>query len=110
MLAVKGNYGEVASALVKAGADPNTPYLDEDGVSHNLLMDAIIVENEDFAKLLIESGADLYHEDEHKVTTLLQASHRGMKDIVKLLLEKHLAGGNGHEDWIDAPSDEGITP
>lgn len=110
MLAVKGNYGEVASALVEAGADPNTPYLDEDGVSHNLLMDAIIVENEDFARLLIESGADLYHEDEHKVTTLLQASHRGMKDIVKLLLEKHLAGASNHEGWIDVPSDEGITP
>ena len=31
LLAVKGNYGEVASALVRAGADPNTPYVDEDG-------------------------------------------------------------------------------
>eukprot|EP00562_Extubocellulus_spinifer_P004543 CAMPEP_0178518028 /NCGR_PEP_ID=MMETSP0696-20121128/26021_1 /TAXON_ID=265572 /ORGANISM="Extubocellulus spinifer, Strain CCMP396" /LENGTH=908 /DNA_ID=CAMNT_0020148529 /DNA_START=66 /DNA_END=2792 /DNA_ORIENTATION=- len=109
LLAVKGNYGEIATVLVKAGADPNTPYVDEDGESHNLLMDAIIVENEDFAQLLIESGADLYHEDEHKVTTLLQASHRGMKDIVKLLLEKHLAGGT-HEGWINSSSDEGITP
>jgi len=32
---------------------------DEDGVEHNLLMDAIIVENEKFAKLLIEKGADV---------------------------------------------------
>jgi ankyrin repeat protein len=31
LLAVKGNYGEVASALVRAGADLNTPCVDEDG-------------------------------------------------------------------------------
>ncbi len=29
--ALKGKYGEVASALVMAGADLNTPYVDEDG-------------------------------------------------------------------------------
>ena len=31
LLALKGKYGEVASALVMAGADLNTPYVDEDG-------------------------------------------------------------------------------
>jgi hypothetical protein len=33
-----------------AGADPSTPYVD-DGESHDLLFDAIMVENEEFAKL-----------------------------------------------------------
>jgi ankyrin repeat protein len=111
LLAVKGNYGEVASALVKAGADPNTPYVDEEGESHNLLMDSIIVENEDFALLLIENGADLYYRDDHKVTTLLQAAHRGMGNVTKALLDKHTASPkSGEETWVDDASDEGVTP
>ena len=107
-LAVKNNHGDTAIALVKAGADPNTVYTDEEGVTHNLLMDAITVENEEFAKLLAEKGADLYHVDDKKVTTLLQASHRGLTDVVKILLEKHAAGGKS--GYIDDASDEGITP
>jgi len=110
MLAVKGNYGEVASVLVEAGADPDTPYVDDDGDSHNLLMDAIIVENAEFALLLIEHGANLYHEDDHKVSTLLQASHRGMSEVVQKLLEKYSGEDSPKEGWVDSPSDEGITP
>uniref|UniRef100_A0A6U3Q8H2 Uncharacterized protein n=2 Tax=Ditylum brightwellii TaxID=49249 RepID=A0A6U3Q8H2_9STRA len=109
LLSVKGNFGEVATELVRAGADPNTVYVDEDGESHNLLMDAIIVENDEFAILLIGNGADPYHEDENKVTTLLQASHRGMADVVKALLKRHKDAG-GKEGYVDSPSDEGITP
>jgi len=105
LLAVKGNYGDVAMALVKGGADPNTPYVDDDGTSHNLLFDSLIVENDEFAALLIESGADIYHEDEHKVTALLQASHRGLGEVVTALLSK-----NSKQEWIDSASDENITP
>jgi serine/threonine-protein phosphatase 6 regulatory ankyrin repeat subunit B len=108
MLAVKNNHADTAIALLKAGADPNTVYTDEEGQEHNLLMDAITVENEEFAKLLAEKGADLYYVDEKKVTTLLQASHRGLTDIVQILLEKHAAGGKG--GYLDDASDEGITP
>jgi serine/threonine-protein phosphatase 6 regulatory ankyrin repeat subunit B len=108
LLAVKGSYGEVAIALVKAGADPNTPYVDDEGVEHNLLFDAIMVENEEFATLLITSGADLYYKDEKKVSTLLQASHRGLVPVVQALLEKHAA--NGKEGYIDDASDDGISP
>ena len=104
LLAVKGNYGDVASALVKGGADPNTPYVDEEGDSHNLLVDSIIVENGEFSELLITSGADIYHQDDHQVTSLLQASHRGMTDVVKSLIK-----ANTKSDWIDTASDEGIT-
>ena len=111
MLAVKGNYGEVASALVKAGADPNTPYVDDEGETHNLLMDSIIVENADFALLLIESGAELYHRDNHQVTTLLQAAHRGMLNVTEALLDKHASSPKaGEEGWVDNASDEGVTP
>jgi ankyrin repeat protein len=111
LLAVKGNYGEVASALVRAGADPNTPYVDEDGEPHNLLMDSIIVENADFALLLIEHGADLYHRDDHRVTTLLQASHRGVANVTEALLNRHASSPKaGEEGWVDYASDEGVTP
>ncbi|KAL9181110.1 hypothetical protein ACHAXT_009915 [Thalassiosira profunda] len=111
LLAVKGNYGEVASALVKAGADPNTPYVDDEGASHNLLMDSIIVENADFALLLIEHGADPYYKDDHGVTTLLQAAHRGIANVTNALLDKHSASPKaGEEGWVDAASDEGVTP
>ena len=111
LLAVKGNYGEVASALIKAGADPNTPYVDDDGVSHNLLMDSIIVENADFALLLIEHGADLYYRDKSNVTTLLQAAHRGIANVTEALLNKHTSSPKaGEERWVDDPSDEGVTP
>lgn len=111
LLAVKGNYGEVASVLVKAGADPNTPYIDDEGESHNLLMDSIIVENADFALLLIEHGADLYYKDDHKVTTLLQAAHRGIVNVTEALLNKHAASPKkGEETWADDASDEGVTP
>lgn len=108
LLAVKGNHGDVASALVEGGADPNTPYVDDEGESHNLLLDSIIVENSDFALLLISKGADIYSEDEHKVTTLLQASHRGMVDVVRALISKH--GGGDKKGWLDSASDQGITP
>ena len=111
LLSVKGNYGEVASALVKAGADPNTPYIDDEGESHNLLMDSIIVENADFALLLIEHGADLYYKDDHKVTTLLQAAHRGIINVTEALLNKHAESPKaGEENWVDDASDEGVTP
>lgn len=105
LLAVKGNYGDVAIALVEGGADPNTPYVDDEGASHNLLFDSLIVENSEFAQLLIEKGADIYHQDEHKVTTLLQASHRGMTEVVKALLSK-----NTKKSFVDDASDENITP
>mmetsp|Transcript_22320 Transcript_22320/g.52576 ORF Transcript_22320/g.52576 Transcript_22320/m.52576 type:complete len:914 (-) Transcript_22320:70-2811(-) len=108
-LAVQGNYGEIANLLVGAGADPNTPYVDDEGVSHNLLFDAIMVENEEFALLLIDAGADLYYTDEKKVSTLLQASHRGLTDIVKALLEKH-AANDSSADYVDLASEDGITP
>jgi len=108
LLAIKGSYGEVASALVKAGADPNTPYVDDEGVEHNLLFDSIMVENEEFATLLIANGADIYYKDEKNVSTLLQASHRGLTVVVKALLEKHAANGKG--GYLDDASDDGITP
>ena len=105
VMAVKGNYGEVAKVLVEAGSDPNTPYVDDDGDSHNLLFDAIMVENDAFALLLISKGADIKHTDEKKVTTLLQASHRGLTDVVKALLEKDSSAA-----YINAASEDAITP
>mmetsp|Transcript_27117 Transcript_27117/g.38869 ORF Transcript_27117/g.38869 Transcript_27117/m.38869 type:complete len:938 (-) Transcript_27117:892-3705(-) len=115
LMAVTGNHGELATLLVSKGADPNTVYVDEEGASHNLLMDAIIVENEEFASLLITKGADIYYVDDTSVSTLLQASHRGLEKIVGLLLEKHaLASTEDKESiqskYIDFPSSEGITP
>jgi ankyrin repeat protein len=109
VLAVQGNYGEVASVLVEAGADPNTPYVDDEGDAHNLLFDAIMVENEEFALLLIEKGATISYFDDKKVSTLLQASHRGLTNVVKALLQRHSENG-GKDDYIDVASEDGITP
>ena len=108
-LAIKGNYGDVAIALIKAGADPNMPFTDEEGVEHNLLFDSIMVENEEFAKVLVEKGADLYHKDAKLVSTLLQASHRGLVDVVRVLVDAHKSRGNG-STFLDDASDEGVTP
>jgi len=111
LLAVQGNYGEVAHELVKAGADPNTSFKDKEDEEHNLLFDAVMVENNDFANLLIEKGADLYHQDNKKVTTLLQASHRGLTDVAENLVNKHLNDKkNKEKPYIDEPSEDGITP
>lgn len=109
ILAIKGDHREVASALVRAGADPNTQYIDDTGVAHNLLFDAIVAENEEFAKILIENGANIYYADEKKVTILLQACHRGYVDIVTMLLAKHLQAGD-NADFIEAASMESVTP
>ena len=112
-LAIKGNYDEVATTLVKAGANPNQAYVDDDGVSHNLLFDAIMIENEEFATLLVENGADLYYVDEKKVSTLLQASHRGLKKVVDALLVKHgtdVTAGTAKSNYLNEASDDGITP
>lgn len=107
-LAIKGNYGEVSTMLISAGADPNTSFTDDKGQEHNLLFDAIMVENEMFAKVLIEKGADIYYKDEKGVTTLLQACHRGLVDIAQMLVDKHKASGKA--GFIDDASDEGISP
>lgn len=108
VMAVQGNHGEVASALVAAGSDPNTPYVDDDGETRNLLFDSIVVENEDFALLLIERGADIYYKDEKNVNTLLQANHRGLGKIVQALLASHASGGSS-DAYIDDISDDGMT-
>ena len=95
---------------MRAGADPDTPYVDDEGESHNLLMDSIIVENADFALLLIEHGADLYYTDDHQVTTLLQAAHRGITNVTDALLVKHAGAPKAGEDcWVDNASDENVT-
>jgi ankyrin repeat protein len=108
-LAIKGNYGEVAAALVKYGADPNTVFVDDENVTHNLLFDSILIENVDFAISLIEKGADLYYKDDKGVTTLLQASHRGLLDVVEKLLQAHKTRGS-NDDYIGASSEEGVSP
>jgi ankyrin repeat protein len=107
VMAVQGNHGEVASVLVSAGSDPNTAYTDDDGVEHNLLFDAIVVEHEEFATLLIQHGSNIYHKDDKNVNTLLQASHRGLHQVVEALLRKH---GKPETPFIDDASDDGITP
>lgn len=101
--AVSGNYGEVAYALVENGADPNDAYIDEDQRAHNLLWDSIIVENTKFSVLLINKGADLGHRDEHNVTVLIQAAHKGQKDVVEAMIERQA------EIEVGAANDEGTT-
>ena len=57
---------------------------------NNLLYDApaVIVENDEFAELLLANGAKADHVDDAGVTVLIQAAHRGMAGVVGLLLER----------------------
>ncbi|GMI48513.1 hypothetical protein TrCOL_g5911 [Triparma columacea] len=103
--AVKANHGEIASLIIENGGDPNEPYIDEDDVPHNLLMDSIIVENSEFAKLLISKGADVSHVDETGVSTVLQASHRGLTDVVEMLLKSTTSKAD-----LNAANEDGISP
>lgn len=66
-------------------------------------MVSIIVENGDFSVLLVEKGADVdvYSKDDHKATTLLQLSHRGMIPVVEALLATH-GGSSGEENSLMA--------
>jgi ankyrin repeat protein len=74
-------------------------------------MDSIIVENANFALLLIEHGADVYYCDGHKVTTLLQAAHRGISNVTEALLNRHaLSPKAWEESWVDYASNKGVTP
>jgi hypothetical protein len=96
--AVKGNHGEVASTLVRASADPSTPYVHEEGELHNLLMDSIIIKNANFVLLLIKHGADVYYRNNHKVMTLLQAAHRGISNVTEALLNRHALSPKAWEE------------
>lgn len=104
-LAVNGNYGKVAIALVKAGADPNTEVIDKDGESRNIVFNSLLVENVELAKALLEKGADYSFADEKKVSVLLQASHRGFTDIVELILKRKPS-----KEYLDSASEEGVSP
>ncbi len=96
---------------MRAGANPNTPYVHEEGKLHNLLMDSIIVKNANFALLLIKHGADVYYRDNHKVMMLLQAAHRGISNVTEALLNRHaLFPKAWEESWVDYASNKGVTP
>ena len=112
VLAVRNNFGTTASLLLEYGADPNVSYSSDDDSDdsvtsvHNLLMDALIVENEDFAKLLIAKGAALDFVDDEggNVSILLQAAHRGLTEVVTEMLPKI------DKKFIEFINDEGVTP
>ena len=86
--ALKGSHDSVAAYLVEHGADPNDVLLDEKGKKHNLLMDAIVVSNKEFALLLIEKGANISHVDAEGVSVSTQAAHQGLLPVVAALVEK----------------------
>ena len=84
--AVKGDHTAVATYLVQHGADPNGVSIDEKKEAHNLLTDAIVVNNTELASLLVEKGANIEYADEDGVTVLTQAAYLGEVPIVKALL------------------------
>jgi ankyrin repeat protein len=88
--------------LVEHGANPNDVYIDEKNKTHNLLMDAIIVNNTEFALLLLDKGATTAFKDKEEVTVLTQAAYQGQSDVVKKLLSMNV------DDTV--PNKEGINP
>ena len=99
--AVKGNFGAVAMYLVEHGANPNDVYIDEKKKKHNLLMDSVLVSNIEFAKLLIEKGADPNYADDEGVTVVTQAAYMGLKDIVEMLVQKDADVTMANKEGID---------
>ncbi len=69
--AVKGDHAAVATYLVQHGADPNDVSIDEKKKAHNLLMDAIMVNNTELASLLVERGAIIKYADEDGMAVLI---------------------------------------
>jgi len=61
----------VATYLVQHGADPNDVSIDEKKKAHNLLMDAIMVNNTELASLLVERGAIIKYADEDGMAVLI---------------------------------------
>ena len=99
--AIKGNFGAVAMYLVEHGANPNDVYIDEKKKKHNLLMDSVLVSNIEFAKLLIEKGADPNYADDEGVTVVTQAAYMGLKDIVEMLVQKDADVTMANKEGID---------
>ena len=103
--AMKGNFLEIAKILVVGGANPNDLYKDEKTSKvHHLLMDSILANNEDFAALLVNHGANTSYVDEDGVTPLIQAAYQGMTEIVKALLSQETASVD-----VSAMNNEGIN-
>jgi ankyrin repeat protein len=70
-----------------------------------------MVKNANFALLLIEHSVDMYYRDDHKVTMLLQAAHRGISNVTEALLNRHaLSPKAWEESWVNCASNKGITP
>jgi len=129
--AVAGGHSKVAFALVKAGADPNDAYVDEQAKNHNLLEDAINAADDDFASLLVAKGAhfnadiivsaaskglnatidamiiinpDLPHvQNARNATPLFAAANEGQSTVVSSLLAVQPAAANQYDT-------DGTTP
>ena len=89
LYAVKGNHVDTAKLLVQSGANPNDVYIDDKKKPHNLLMDSVVLNNTEFALLLLEKGANVDYQDDDGVTVITQASYQGQTRIVESLLKKH---------------------
>jgi ankyrin repeat protein len=87
---------------VQHGADPNDVFVDEKGKAHNLLMDAIVVSNKEYALLLIEKGANVTYANPEGVTVTTQAAYQGELAVVEALLAKGVD--------ITVANNEGIDP
>jgi ankyrin repeat protein len=99
--AVKSGFYKVAAYLLDYGANANDEYVDEKGVQHNLLMDAITTNRTEFAFALIDKGANLTYADSDGVTLLTQAAYLGYTDIVKYLLHKEASCTEANKEGIN---------
>ena len=102
LAAIKGSFMDIAHYLVQHGANPDDTFIDDKKKAHNLLMDAIIANNTDFAIALVQSGANLSYVDDDGVNALTQAAYQGYTDVVRELIFK---GAN-----VAVANKEGINP
>ena len=80
---ISNNYLRGVEKAIERGADVNFP-----NQGHTFLVTAILNNNFDIIKCLVEHGADVNKRDSYPYKTpLMYAAHRGYFDIVKYLVE-----------------------
>ena len=88
--AIKGNFTDVAIYLLEHGANPNEIFVDDNGNEHNLLLDAVVESQIQFALKLLENGADFSATDSDGVSIITHASFQGIQEVVSFILESPL--------------------
>jgi len=88
ILAVEGEHFDIASELIRFGADVNY----ENDAGDNPLISAVVSGNKKMVELILTSGVIINKENRFGVTPIEYAIHYKNKDIIELLENAQLKG------------------